>query len=78
MTMKLNQKLLDLRWRILDSMRQQGFVIHAGQLAIADTADKERLRSLHATSVRHRGEQAEDKRGPHQAEDAVQETLLPL
>lgn len=58
--MKLNQETLDLRWRILDSMRQQGFVIHSGQLTAPDPADKERLRSLHATSVKHRVEQARE------------------
>jgi hypothetical protein len=57
---KLNQEMLDLRWRILDSMRQQGFVIHAGQLTAPDPVDKERLRSLHATSVKHRVEQARE------------------
>jgi hypothetical protein len=48
----------DLRLRVLDSLREQGFLLRAGRLVTPDPEDKESLRRLHGLAVEHRVEKA--------------------
>jgi hypothetical protein len=48
------QNAEDLRERITQSLRQQGFQIRSGRLVPPDSSDKEQLRKLHDEAVTHR------------------------
>lgn len=58
-----------VRRRVLRSLHAQGFRIRGGRLIIPDSDDKEALRRLHETAVRHRVEQA--RQGLQRHEDRL-------
>jgi len=47
-----------LRWRVIKSLKNQGFTVRRGSLVTPDPADKEAIRGLHAMAVQHRIEQS--------------------
>lgn len=59
---------IQLKARIVRSLRSQGFSVRRGRLVAFDSVDKDEIRSLHAVAVRHRIDEAKPRLVRHESE----------